>query len=83
MKIDLTAAQQKMFLGLGYDIPVYVFLNEKGDHTFSYYKDNTCARVYTTMTAKSLIKKGMVVVKWCDVKGSLDNCVGVLEVKGE
>ncbi len=80
MVSKLTPSQQKMFLGLGYGIPVYVFLNDKGEHTFSYYKDNTCARVYTTKTAKSLIKKGYVKVKLCDVEGSLDNCLGVLEI---
>lgn len=76
----LTLSQQKMFLGLAYGIPVYVFINDKGDYTFSYFKDNTCARVYTTKTAKSLIKRGVVVVKECDVEDSLDNCVGVLGI---
>lgn len=80
VKGDLTAAQKKMFLGLGYGIPVYVFLNDKGEHTFSYYKDSTCARVYTTKTAKSLINKSLVKVKLCSVEGSLDNCIGVLEI---
>jgi len=77
----LTAPQQKMFLGIGYGIPVYVFLSKNGAYTFSYYKDDTSARIYTTLTARSLIEKGLVSVKRCFVEGSLDNCVGVLCLK--
>jgi hypothetical protein len=80
---DLTLAQKKMLSAITCDVPVYVFKNEKGDQTYSYYKDNTCARVYTTLTARSLFSKGLVVVKKCVVEGSLDNCIGVLEVYDE
>lgn len=78
----LTLSQQKMMNALKYSINVYVF--DSGDgYTFSYYKDNTCARVYTTLTAKSLLKRGLCKIKLCDVSGSMGNCVGVLEILGE
>ena len=75
----LTLAQKKMVNGINYGIDVYVFNSDNG-YTFSYYKDNTCARVYTTATAKSLISKGICEVELCAVEGSLGNCVGVLRV---
>lgn len=78
----LTLAQRRMVADLKYGVDVYVFNNDDG-HTFSYYKDNTCARVYTTSTAKSLISKGILEVELCAVEGSLDNCVGVLRFIGE
>ena len=81
MKDKLTLSQKKMLAGINCDVPVYVFKNEKGDQTYSYHKDNTCARVYTTLTARSLLSKELVVVKEYVVEGSLGNCIGVLEVK--
>ena len=79
---SLTLAQRRMIADLKYGVDVYVFNNDSG-YTFSYYKDNTCARVYTTATAKSLISKGICEVELCAVEGSLDNCVGVLRVAEE
>jgi len=76
---NLTLAQRRMVADLKYGVDVYVFNNDNG-YTFSYYKDNTCARVYTTATAKSLISKGICEVELCAVEGSLDNCVGVLRI---
>lgn len=55
---SLTLAQRRMIADLKYGVDVYVFNNDNR-HTFSYYKDNTCTRVYTTATAKSLISKGI------------------------
>lgn len=75
----LTVAQRMMVDHLKYGVDVYVFNNDNG-YTFSYYKDNTCARVYTTATAKSLISKDVCEVELCAVEGSLDNCVGVLSI---
>ena len=68
-----------MIADLKYGVDVYVFNNDNG-YTFSYYKVNTCDRVYTTATAKSLISKGICEVWLCAVEGSLDNCVGVVRV---
>ena len=76
---NLTLAQQKMVNGINYGIDVYVFNSDNG-YTFSYYKANPCARVYTTATPKSLISKGICEVELCTVEGSLDNCVGVLRI---
>lgn len=76
--MKLTVAQQRMLVDLDYNVDVYVFINGKDDYTFSYYKDNTCARVYTTQTAKSLIKNNLCEIEFCYVENSLDNCVGVL-----
>ena len=76
--MKLTAAQQRMLEDLDYNLHVYVFINSEGDYTFSYYKDNTCARVYTTQTAKSLIKRNLCERQFCPVEDSLDNCVGIL-----
>lgn len=75
---NLTPAQQKMMNAIKEYINVYVFYSKKG-YTFSYYKDNICASVYTTQTAKSLIKRNLCEIKFCDVGDSLGNCVGVLE----
>ena len=76
---NLTLAQRRMIADLKYGVVVYVFNNDSG-YTFSYYKDNTCARVYTSATAKSLVSKGILEVELCAVEGSLDNCVGVLRI---
>ncbi|APC44477.1 hypothetical protein [Pseudoalteromonas phage PH357] len=70
-----------MLAGIDCSIDVYVFVKGDDSYTFSYYKDNTCARVYTTSTAKSLIKKNLCKIKFCEVEGSLENCVGVLEMR--
>lgn len=76
--MKLTSAQQRVLVNLDYEVDVYVFINGKDDYTFSYFKDNTCARVYTTLTAKSLIKSGICEIVFCYVEDALDNCVGVL-----
>lgn len=76
---NLTPAQQRMINAIKDYVNVYVFDSKKG-YTFSYYKDNTCARVYVTQTAKSLIKRGLCEIKFCDVGGALGNCVGILEI---
>lgn len=80
---NLTLAQKKMLAGIDYSVDVYVFAKGDNSYTFSYYKDNTCARIYTTATAKSLIKKNLCKIKFCEVEGSLENCVGVLVMGGE
>jgi len=74
----LTSAQKTMLIQISFGKIIYVFQMDNGKQSFSYYKDNTCARIYTTLTARSLLEKGFVVVKECFVEGSLDNCVGVL-----
>ena len=76
---DLTLAQKRMLADLNFEVDVYVFQKGENDYTFSYYKDNTWSRVYTTATTKSLIRKNLCKIKFCDIEGSLDNCVGVLE----
>lgn len=73
----LTLAQQKMLAAVDYNINVYAF-DAKNGYSFSYYSDNTCARVYTTATAKSLIKKGLLQIEFKGIEGALDNCVGIL-----
>lgn len=73
----LTLAQQKMLAAVECSINVYAF-DVKDGYSFSYYSDNTCARVYTTATAKSLIKKGLLQIEFKVVGGALDNCVGIL-----
>ena len=73
----LTLAQQKMLAAVDYNIKVYAF-DVKDGYSFSYYSDNTCARVYTTATAKSLIKKGLLQIEFKGIDGALDNCVGIL-----
>lgn len=60
------------------DVTIYVFSTKKGGYSFGEDKDSTCARVYTTQTAKSLIKRNLCEIEFCYVEGSLDNCVGVL-----
>lgn len=83
----LTLAQQKMLAAVDYNINVYAF-DAKNGYSFSYYSDNTCARVYTTATAKSLIKKGLLQIKMSHphsdkgIDGALDNCVGILVRRG-
>ena len=72
---NLTPAQQNMMNVIKDYANVYVSDSEKG-YTFSHYKDNTCARVYVTQTAKSLIKRGFCEIKFCDVGGAL----GILEI---
>lgn len=78
---NLTPSQQKMMNAIKEYINVYVFDSDKG-YTFSYYKDSTCARVYTTLTARSLLKRGLCKIKLCNVSDSMSNCVGVLEKVG-
>lgn len=75
----LTLAQKGMLEDIDDSGDVYVFAKGDDSYTFSYYKDNTCARVYTTITAKALIRKGVCHIRLCDVEDSLENCVGVLE----
>ena len=79
MMSELTLAQKRMLADINYSVDVYVFAKGDDSYTFSYYKDNTCARIYTTAVAKSLIKKNLCNIKFCEVEGSLENCVGVLE----
>lgn len=79
----LTLAQERMLLAIDNGEDVYVFDKGDGYQTFSYFKDSTCARVYTTITAKALIRKGVCHVRLCDVEGSMCDCVGVLVMGGE
>lgn len=76
----LTVKQKQLLYKLCYGGVVYVFKMKTGEYSFGHDKSSTSCRIYTTLTARSLIEKGLVKVKECDVKGSLGNCVGVLEV---
>jgi len=75
----LTVKQKHLLDNVSNGKTVYVFKMKTGEYSFGYDKNSTSCRIYTTLTARSLVKKGVVVVKECDVEDSLDNCVGVLE----
>lgn len=78
----LTEAQERLLSALENGEDVYVFRRPNG-YSFSHYKDDTYAKVYTTITARSLINKGVCRVRLCDVEGSMCDCVGVLVMGGE
>lgn len=75
----LTVKQKQLLDNVSNGKTVYVFKMDNGNYSFGYDKNSTSCRIYTTLTARSLIEKGMVVVKECDVEDSLENCVGLLE----
>jgi len=75
----LTVKQKQLLDNVSNGKTVYVFKMTNGDYSFGYDKGSTSCRIYTTLTARSLIEKGLVAVKECDVEDSLDNCVGVVE----
>jgi len=75
----LTVKQKQLLDNVSNGKTVYVFEIDNGNYSFGYDKNSTSCRIYTTLTARSLVEKGMVVVKECDVEDSLENCVGVLE----
>ena len=76
----LTVKQKQLLDNVSNGKTVHVFKMDNGNYSFGYDKNSTSCRIYTTLTARSLIEKGMVVVKECDVEDSLENCVGVCEL---
>lgn len=75
----LTVKQKQLLDNVSNGKIVYVFEMDNGNYSFGYAKNSTSCRIYTTLTARSLIEKGMVVVRECNVEDSLRNCVGVCE----
>lgn len=79
MKNKLTPSQTKLLSELKDREVVYVFrLFDR--YTYGTSKEDTACRLYLTLTARSLLKRGLCRHSYYDVVPSYDNCIGVLEL---